>query len=153
MGRLRGRRIGVIGSGIAEGEIWEVAYRMGYLLGKEGALVYTGGLGGVMEAALKGASEAGTITVGILPGNKAEDANPYVKIPVVTNMGHARNVILVSSVEAVVAISGEFGTLSEIAIALKLWKPVIGIKTWENLPRVRYVETPEEALKLLLEIF
>ncbi|NPA38957.1 MAG: TIGR00725 family protein [Thermodesulfobacteria bacterium] len=150
---LKNRKIGVIGAGIAEGEIYELAYQVGYLLGSEGAIVYTGGLGGIMEAASKGAVEAGALTVGILPGHKYSDANPYVKIPVLTDMGHARNVILVRSVEAVVAISGGYGTLSEIALALKMWKPVIGLKTWENIPEVTYVNTPSEAIGKLKEIF
>jgi len=150
---LKNRRIAVIGAGIADDETYELAYQVGKLLGKKGAIVYTGGLGGVMEAVSKGASEAGAITVGILPGTKAQDANPYVKIPVATGMGQARNVILVTSVEAVVSISGGFGTLSEIALALKLWKPVIGLKTWENIPDVQYVNSPEEVIQRLEDIF
>jgi len=150
---LKNRRIAVIGAGIADDETYELAYQVGKLLGKKGAIVYTGGLGGVMEAVSKGASEAGAITVGILPGTKAQDANPYVKIPVATGMGQARNVILVTSAEAVVSISGGFGTLSEIALALKLWKPVIGLKTWENIPDVQYVNTPEEVIQKLEELF
>jgi len=150
---LKNKKIGIIGAGIAKGDTYELARKVGYLLGKEGVILYTGGLGGVMEAASKGALEAGAITVGILPGHKYQDANPYVKIPVLTDMGHARNVILVRSVEAVVAISGGYGTLSEIALALKMWKPVIGLNTWENIPEVTYVSTPEEVLKKLKEIF
>ncbi len=150
---LKNRKIGIIGAGIAKEDVYELAREVGYLLGKEGAIVYTGGLGGVMEAASRGAVEAGTITVGILPGHNYQDANPYVKIPVLTDMGHARNVILVRSVEAVVAISGGYGTLSEIALALKMWKPVIGLKTWEGIPEVTYVNTPEEVLQKLKEVF
>jgi uncharacterized protein (TIGR00725 family) len=148
---LKNRRIAVIGAGIAEGEIYDIAYTVGKLLAEKGAIIYTGGLGGVMEAVSKGAVEAGGLTVGILPGNKAEEANPYVKVPVVTDMGHARNVILVRSAEIVVAISGGYGTLSEIALALKMWKPVIGLKTWENIPNVVYVSSPEEVLEKVLE--
>jgi uncharacterized protein (TIGR00725 family) len=148
---LKNRRIAVIGAGIAEGEIYDIAYTVGKLLAEKGAIIYTGGLGGVMEAVSKGAVEAGGLTVGILPGNKAEESNPYVKVPVVTDMGHARNVILVRSAEIVVAISGGYGTLSEIALALKMWKPVIGLKTWENIPNVVYVSSPEEVLEKVLE--
>ncbi len=150
---LKNKRIAVIGAGIAEKEIYQLAYEVGKLLGEKGVILYTGGLGGVMEAASKGAFEAGAITVGILPGTKAHEANPYVKIPVATGMGQARNVILVTSVEAVVSISGGFGTLSEIALALKLWKPVIGLKTWENIPDVQYVNTPQEVIEQLEELF
>ena len=148
---LKNKRIGIIGSGIVNKEIYELAYKVGKLLAEKGAIIYTGGLGGVMEAASKGAFEAGGITVGILPGYKAEDANPYVKILVLTDMGHARNVILIRSVEMVVAIAGGYGTLSEIALALKMWKPVIGLKTWENIPGVHYVNSAEEVLSKILE--
>lgn len=150
---LKNRRIAVVGAGIADESTYQIAYTMGKLLGEKGAIVYTGGLGGVMEAACKGAFEAGATTVGILPGHKPEEANPYVKVLVLSDMGHARNVILIRSVEAVIAISGGYGTLSEIALALKMWKPVIGINTWENIPGVNYVSSPEEALAKLLEFF
>jgi uncharacterized protein (TIGR00725 family) len=148
---LKNKRIGIIGTGIADKEIYELAYKVGKLLAEKGAIIYTGGLGGVMEAASKGAFEAGGITVGILPGHKAEDANPYVKILILTDMGHARNIILIRSVEIVVAIAGEYGTLSEIAVALKMWKPVIGLKTWKNIPGVHYVNSAEEVLFKILE--
>ncbi|AIH03839.1 MULTISPECIES: TIGR00725 family protein [Thermodesulfobacterium] len=150
---LKNRRIAVVGAGIADESTYQIAYTMGKLLGEKGAIVYTGGLGGVMEAACKGAFEAGATTVGILPGHKVEEANPYVKVLVLSDMGHARNVILIRSVEAVIAISGGYGTLSEIALALKMWKPVIGINTWENIPGVNYVSSPEKALAKLLEFF
>ncbi len=150
---LKNRRIAVIGAGIADEEIYTTAYQVGKLLGEKGAIIYTGGLGGVMEAACRGAFEVGALTVGILPGNKAEEANPFVRIPIVTNMGEGRNVILVRCAEVVVAISGGYGTLSEIALALKMWKPVIGLKTWENIPGVVYVSSPEEVLSKILEFF
>lgn len=146
------RRIGVIGTGIADQMVYAWAYEVGRLLGERGAMVFCGGLGGVMEAAAKGALEAGAITVGILPGNKAEEANPYIQIPVVTDMGHARNVILVRSVEGVIAVSGGYGTLSEIALALKMWKPVVGLKTWPGIEGVIYAETPEEAVDRLFRL-
>lgn len=150
--RSEARRVAVIGTGIADSEVYEMAYRVGRLLARRGALVYCGGLGGVMEAAARGASEAGGLTVGILPGNKAEEANPYIQIPVVTDMGHARNVILVRSVEGVIAVAGGYGTLSEIALALKMWKPVVGLRTWPGIEGVLYVETPEEAVDRLFRV-
>ncbi|QJA05468.1 TIGR00725 family protein [Thermosulfurimonas marina] len=146
------RRVAVIGTGIAGKEVYEAAYRVGRLLAERGAIVYTGGLGGVMEAASRGALEAGGLTVGILPGNKVEEANPYVEIPIVTDMGHARNVILIRSVEGVIAVSGGYGTLSEIALALKMWKPVFGLRTWPGIEGVTYVETPEEAVEKLFRL-
>jgi len=146
------RKIGVIGTGIADQKVYARAYEVGRLLAERGAVVFCGGLGGVMEAAAKGAVEAGAVTVGILPGNKAEEANPYIQIPIVTDMGHARNVILVRSVEGVIAVSGGYGTLSEIALALKMWKPVVGLKTWPDIEGVVYTETPEEAVDSLFRL-
>ncbi len=89
-----------------------------------------GGLGGVMEAACKGARAQGGITIGILPGNDRYQANPYVQIPIVTTLGYARNVIVAKSAQAVIAIDGEYGTLSEIAYALQDGIPVVGLNTW-----------------------
>ena len=145
------RRIAIFGAGICDEEIYQLAYEVGRLLAPK-AIVYTGGLGGVMEAASKGALEAGGLTVGILPGHRAEDANPYVQVPVLTDMGHARNVILVRTAEAAIAISGGYGTLSEIALALKTWKPVVGLRTWPQIEGVVYVETPEEAVRKVFEL-
>lgn len=108
-----------------------MAEEVGRELAKRGATLVCGGLGGVMEAACKGAKEAGGHTIGILPGDSCADANPYVDIPIVTGMGEMRNVIIIKSVQAAIAIEGEFGTLSEIAHALSTGTPVIGLNTWE----------------------
>ena len=122
--------ISVIGGSRCSRQQAKVAEEVGCELAKRGATVVCGGLGGVMEAACKGARSAGGITVGILPGRRREDANPYVDIPIVTNLGEARNVIVVCSGQAVIAIDGEYGTLSEIAHALRNKIPVIGLTTW-----------------------
>ncbi|NIA11517.1 MAG: TIGR00725 family protein [Nitrospiraceae bacterium] len=149
------RRIGIIGAGLCDPEFSLLAEEVGRRVAERKATLYCGGLGGIMEAAAKGATRAGGITVGILPGVKATDANPYIRIPVTTGMGHARNVILVRSCEVLIAISGSYGTLSEIAIALKMWKPVVGLKTWRDLADVHYVnsnsskEAVEKAFSLL----
>ena len=140
-------RIGIIGAGQCDRPIYDLAYEVGQKVARRGGLLYCGGLGGVMEASAKGAVEAGGLTVGILPGSKASDANPYISIPVVTGMGHARNVVLVRSCEALIAISGSHGTLSEIALALKMWKPVIGLYTWHNIPDIHYVNSAEDAVE------
>lgn len=145
------QRIGVIGAGLCDPDTAELAEKTGRMIAERGAILYCGGLGGVMEAAAKGAFEAGGVTVGILPGPKAADANPYIKIPIMTDMGYARNVILVRSCEVLIAISGSYGTLAEISLALKMWKPVIGLKTWENLAGVHYVDTPDEAVEKAFE--
>ncbi len=140
------RRIGIIGAGLCEDDVKQLAEETGRLVAERGAILYCGGLGGVMEAAAKGAVEAGGTTVGILPGARVSDANPFITVPVVTGMSHARNVILVRSCEVLIAISGSHGTLSEIALALKMWKPVIGLNTWEHLPDIHYVRTAREAV-------
>ena len=109
----------------------------------------TGGLTGVMEAASKGAHEAGGMTIGILPGTDRRDANAYVKVALPTGMGEARNALVVRAADAVIAIGGEWGTLSEIALARKTGKPVVGLGSWE-LEGIAGVETPAEAVAAAL---
>ncbi len=123
--------IGVIGEQDARPEMRRLAEEVGREVARRGGVLVCGGLGGVMEAASRGAAEAGGVVVGILPGTRAEDANPYVTFPVVTGLGEARNVIVVRSSDALVAVGGGYGTLSEIAYALKLGVPVVGLGTWE----------------------
>ncbi len=147
-----GTRIGIIGAGLCDEETYELSRQVGRLVTERGGVVLCGGLGGVMEGACRGAVEAGGLTVGILPGFKASDANPYVKIPIVTGLSHARNVVLVRSCQAIISISGSHGTLSEIALALKMWKPVVGLRTWENLKDVHYVKSPVEAVQKAFEL-
>ena len=103
---------------------------MGREIARRGAALVCGGMEGVMEAACKGASEAGGLTIGILPGDSRRDANPYVQIPIVTGIGYARNVAVVKTAQAVIAIDGSYGTLTEIGYALQSGIPVIGLKTW-----------------------
>jgi uncharacterized protein (TIGR00725 family) len=144
--------VSVIGAGSCSPDIYKTAEKVGSLIAQRGAILVTGGLYGVMEAASKGACDAGGITVGILPGSEKNDANKYIMIPITTGLSHARNVIVVRSSDAVIAVSGEYGTLSEIAIALKLGKPVVGIQTWENIEGVISVATPEEAVNKAFEL-
>jgi uncharacterized protein (TIGR00725 family) len=99
-------------------------------------VVVCGGLGGVMEAACRGAKDAGGTTVGILPGHGRADANPYVDVAIATGLGEARNALVVRAADALIAIGGEYGTLSEIALALKAGKPVVGIESWDLDPIV-----------------
>jgi hypothetical protein len=123
--------IAVVGSGTADDELRALAEEVGREVARQGAVLLTGGLGGVMEAASRGAHEEGGITIGILPGTDPREANPWVEVPIATGMGQARNVIVVVAAHAVVAVGGEYGTLSEIAHALKIGKPVVGLHTWE----------------------
>jgi uncharacterized protein (TIGR00725 family) len=121
----------VIGARKCDAQTYALAEHVGRELARRGATVVCGGLGGVMEAACKGAQSAGGRTIGILPGKNHRDANPYVDIPIVTGIGEARNSIVVRTARAVIAVGGEYGTLSEIAFALKFGIPVIGLETWE----------------------
>lgn len=149
-GDMAMKMIGVIGAGSCNNDMYELAREVGVGIAKMGAILVCGGLGGVMEGACRGAREAGGQTVGILPGPDRVHANPYVTIPVVTDLGHARNVLIVRSSDFLIAISGGYGTLSEISIALKLKKPVIGLSTWPNIRGIQYVATSKEALNAAL---
>jgi len=122
--------VAVIGDGLCSADTARLAEEVGRQLALRKAIVICGGLGGVMEAACRGAKSSGGLTIGVLPGLDRRDANPYVDIPVVTGMREARNIIVVSSAHAVIAVSGGYGTLSEIAHALKLGIPVVGLGTW-----------------------
>jgi len=128
--RDKKRFIAVIGGSECSAPEARLAEEVGRELARQGVVLVCGGLGGVMEAACKGASLEGGMTIGILPGDNRRSANPYVQIPIVTNLGEARNVIVVKSAQVVIAIGGSYGTLSEIAHALRNGIPVIGLKTW-----------------------
>src|SRR5207302_1772198 len=123
--------VAVVGGGEADADALTMAEEVGRHLAERGAVVLCGGLGGVMEAACRGAKSAGGTTVGILPGSDRQEANEWVDVAVPTGMGEARNALVVRAADALVAVGGEFGTLSEIALALRLGKPVVGIATWE----------------------
>jgi len=151
-----GRQVAVIGSGRVESgsELWGLAEEVGRLLADGGARVVCGGLGGVMEAVARGAAEAGGEAIGIVPGDSIAEANPYCTHVVATGIGHARNLAVVSSGEVVIAIGGEWGTLSEIGFARASGRPVVALRSWtlrgyermEGAPGVLPVETPEEAV-------
>lgn len=144
--------IGVIGAGHCDEKTYRLAMTVGRGIAEHKCILICGGLGGVMEGAARGAKEAGGLTVGILPGFSPEDANPYIDIPIVTGLGHARNVIIVRTAAVLIAISGSYGTLSEIAIALKMDKPVIGLNTWPNFEKIQYVSTPQEAVNKAISL-
>ncbi len=122
--------IAVIGGGQPSAREAKLAEEVGCELARQGAILVCGGLGGVMEASCKGAQSEGGITIGILPGESRQAANPSVQIPIVTGMGHARNLAVVKSAQAVIAIGGSYGTLSEIGHALQSGIPIIGLNTW-----------------------
>jgi uncharacterized protein (TIGR00725 family) len=120
------------------------AEAVGRVLASHGAVVVCGGLGGAMEAACRGAKEAGGTTVGLLPGGDREAANPFVDVALPTGLGEARNALIVRVVDALVAVGGGYGTLSEIALALRIGKPVVGLGTWE-IDGVEAAASPEDA--------
>lgn len=125
------RLIAVVGPGRADARLLDAAEQIGAALARGGAGVVCGGLGGVMEAACRGAKRLGGLTVGLLPGSDRSEANPHVDVALPTGMGEARNLLVVRAADVVIAVGGEYGTLSEIALALKTSTPVIGLWTWE----------------------
>ena len=139
--------IGVIGGGTAPPEILRMAEETGRLIAENGFLLICGGMGGVMEVSARGAKEAGGITVGILPSPDRHSANPYIDISIATSFGEARNLIIVRTADLLIAVGGEYGTLSEIAFALKMEKPVIGLHTWD-VPGVIKAGSPAEAMEI-----
>ncbi len=143
--------IGIIGSALATGKPYDDAMEVGRLAAGKGATVLTGGLGGVMEAACRGAREAGGQTIGILPGFDTRDANRYIDIPIITGFNHARNIIVVRSSDVLIAVAGEYGTLSEIAFALKLGKPVISLDSWDIDENIKKAGDPAQAVDMALE--
>lgn len=138
--------IAVIGGSSVNDAIYEKALKTGGLIAKRGALLVCGGLSGVMEAACKGAKSGGGITIGILPGRNKKSANVFVDIAVPTGMSEARNAVIVNMADALVAIDGKEGTLSEIAFALKQKKIVVGIETFE-LRGIMKAKSPEDAVE------
>jgi len=150
--------IAVIGGSQPSSEEAQLAEAVGRELAKQGAILICGGLGGIMEAASKGANSEGGVTVGILPGNSRKEANPHVQIPIVTGMGYARNIAVVKSAQAVIAIGGNYGTLSEISHALQSGIPVIGLNTWSLSKNGRQdnsitiVQSPAEAVNKALSL-
>jgi len=143
-------RVAVVGGGQCSAQIAALAEEVGKELARRGCIVVTGGLGGVMEAACRGAKSKNGLTVGILPGFDAREANEYVDIPIVTSLSHARNAIVVRSSDAVIAINGQYGTLSEIALGLTLGIPVVGLETW-NISGLVPAKTAKEAVDCALE--
>uniref|UniRef100_A0A7C3RC33 TIGR00725 family protein n=2 Tax=Archaeoglobus fulgidus TaxID=2234 RepID=A0A7C3RC33_ARCFL len=138
-------QIGVIGGGECDEEIYRIAYRVGELIAERGHVLINGGLGGVMEASAKGAKSKGGLVVAILP-RKKDFCNDFSDIRIATDMGHARNIIIVHSSDALISVGGGYGTISEIAIALKEGKRVASIKPPVILKGMKVVETPEEAV-------
>ena len=157
---LEGKKksIAVIGGSQCSPQEARLAEEVGRELARRGAILVCGGLSGVMEAACRGANSEGGVTIGILPGESRQAANPYVQIPIVTGIGYARNVAVVKSAQAVIAISGSYGTLSEISHALQSGIPVVGLNTWslskngQQDNSIILAQNPAEAVAIALEL-
>lgn len=151
------KRISVVGPSQADASALALAEQVGGEIAERGAILICGGLGGVMEAAARGAKRRGGLTVGILPTPDPASANPFIDIPIATGLGETRNLIVARAADAVIAIAGGYGTLSEIAFALRFKIPVIGLGTWqltapEGVPSpILVVGSPREAVERALE--
>lgn len=138
--------IGVIGASEASARGYENAREVGREIARRGHVLACGGLDGVMEAAARGCAEEGGEVLGILPGPDGAAANRFVTLAVPTNMGHARNIILVHTARALIAVEGEYGTLSEVAIGLKIGRPVVALGGWVDIPGVHVCSSAREAV-------
>ena len=139
--------VAVLGSGEAAGELYEKAREVGRLVAERGGVVVCGGLSGVMEAAARGATEAGGVAIGILPDEDRGRANSYLSYSIPTGTGQARNLAVVCSGDVIVAVGGEYGTLSEIGLALKVGRPVVELESWDLGGHVTVASSPEEVVE------
>ncbi len=146
-------QVGVIGSGSCYDDICQAAFRIGQILTEKGCVVINGGLGGVMEAVSRGAKSRNGVVIGIVPGKDRRMANRYCDYVIATDMGHARNMIIVHSSDALIAVGGSYGTISEMAIALKEGKRVVAYRPSVTLDGLILAETPEEAVEKVMEGF
>jgi uncharacterized protein (TIGR00725 family) len=142
------RYVAVIGGGDADPDAAALAYEVGRELARRNAVVICGGLGGVMEAAARGVQEAGGVSIGLLPDPDRRRANPYLTYAIPTNLGHARNMVIVHAADALIAVDGSYGTISEAAIALKLGKPVVALRVAWELSGLKQAHTAAEAVDL-----
>jgi uncharacterized protein (TIGR00725 family) len=144
--------VGVIGAGKCSGKVKSQAEEVGKTIADEGAILVCGGLGGVMEAAAKGAKSRDGITIGILPGDSRDDANDYIDYAIPTGIGEARNLLVIRAADAVVALPGKFGTLSEMAFCLKMGKPLVSLSAWNIDENIERFENPVEAAKRAVKL-
>jgi uncharacterized protein (TIGR00725 family) len=150
--------IAVIGAASCDLKVAALAEEVGREIARQGAVLVCGGRGGVMEAACRGAKAEGGTTIGILPGADRREANPFVDVPIATGLGEARNAVVARAADAVVAVSGGYGTLSEIGLALKMRRPVVGLGTWElyrdgqPVEAVIQASTPVQAVEYAMEL-
>jgi uncharacterized protein (TIGR00725 family) len=139
--------VGVIGAGSCTERIFGIAMDLGASIARKGWVLICGGLGGVMTAAARGCHEAGGMAVGLLPGLERAAANPYLRVALPTGLGEGRNLLVVRASDLLIAVSGGYGTLSEIGLGLKTGKPVIGLETWPGIEGIVYVSSPQGAME------
>jgi len=144
--------IAVIGAGECSKKLKDMAADVGRYIAENGGVLVCGGLGGTMEGAARGAKEAGGTTIGIIPTDNKSDANEFIDYVIATGIGHARNILVVNSADAIVALPGKYGTLSEMAFALNSGKPIVSVSAWKLGDEIRQVEDPIEAAKIALEM-
>jgi uncharacterized protein (TIGR00725 family) len=142
-----GPYVSVVGSGTVSGELYKKAREVGRLVAERGGTVVCGGHSGVMEAAARGATEAGGVAIGILPDEDRKRANEFLAFSIATGTGHARNLAVVCSGDVVIAVGGEYGTLSEIGLALKVGRPVVALQSWDLGEHAGVASSPEEAVE------
>ena len=147
-----GPYVSVVGSGTATGDLYEKAREVGRLVAARGGTVVCGGRSGVMEAAARGATEAGGVAIGILPDEDRGQANEHLSYSIATGTGHARNLAVVCSGDAVISVGGEYGTLSEMGLALKVGRPVVALESWNLGTHVAVASSPEEAVEAAFEL-
>ena len=148
----RSIHVSVVGAGEADAGLTALACDLGAKIAVAGCVLVCGGLGGVMAAACRGAMEKGGRTVGIVPGSNPDSANPWAEVVVATGLGHARNVLVVQSADVVIALPGSWGTMSEVALALKSGRPVVGLRAWEDMDGVVAAGTTEEAVNSAMKL-
>ncbi|MCX6826798.1 MAG: TIGR00725 family protein [candidate division Zixibacteria bacterium] len=144
--------IGVIGAGQCSWEMKELAERVGRAIAENNAILVCGGLGGVMAAAAKGAKSKNGMTIGILPGDSKNEANEFIDLAIPTGIGDARNLIIVKTADAIVALPGKYGTLSEMAFCMKLKKPLVSLSAWDISETIEKFKNPIKAVKRAIEL-
>ncbi len=144
--------VAVVGAGKCSKKLRDMAAATGEYIAQHGGILVCGGLGGVMEGAARGAKEAGGTTIGILPTESKSDANEFIDLVIPTGFGEARNAVVINSADAVVAFPGKYGTLSEMAFALKAQKPLISVGAWKLGDEIKHLDDPVEAAKLAMEL-
>jgi uncharacterized protein (TIGR00725 family) len=147
-----GPYVSVVGSGTASGELYEKAREVGRLVAERGGTIVCGGRSGVMEAVARGATEAGGTAIGILPDEDRKGANEFLSFSIATGTGHARNLAVVCSGDVVIAVGGEYGTLSEMGLARKVGRPVVALESWELGGHVSVASSPREAVEAAFDL-